>query len=94
MMGEKITESKIVNSSDSKESNVNSPKHYTSGGIETIDFIAAKTKDLDGYEAYLVGNIIKYISRYDKKNGIEDLDKANWYLKNLIALKVEETNGK
>ena len=47
---------------------VNSPKHYTAGGIETIDFIKAKlTKEQ--YEGYLLGNIIKYSSRMGLKIG-------------------------
>lgn len=63
--------------------NVNHPAHYTSGGIETIDFIGAKLSQ-DGFEGYLVGNIIKYIARYKLKNGVEDLKKAQWYLDKLI----------
>ncbi|WP_446662974.1 DUF3310 domain-containing protein [Geobacillus sp. CCR] len=66
--------------------NVDHPNHYTVGGIETYDFIAAKlTKEQ--LEGYLTGNIIKYISRYQYKNGVEDLKKARWYLEKLIALK-------
>jgi hypothetical protein len=33
---------------------------------------------------FLEGNIIKYVSRYKTKNGIEDLKKAQWYLNKLI----------
>lgn len=66
--------------------NVNSPEHYKSGGIETIDYIEAKLTP-EQYEGYLLGNIIKYTSRYRQKNGIEDLQKAEWYLKRLIQQK-------
>lgn len=38
------------------------------------------------YTGYLIGNIIKYITRYKKKNGLEDLEKALDYLKRLIEL--------
>lgn len=59
---------------------VNSPPHYTAGGIETIDFIEAK--DLN----YRLGNVIKYVSRAEKKdNPLEDLKKAKWYLEREIA---------
>ena len=64
--------------------NVNHPKHYTKGRIEPIDFINANDMD------YLEGNIIKYISRYKYKGGVEDLEKAGFYLKMLIQ---RETSG-
>lgn len=59
------------------------PMHYRVGGIETIDYIKSKMTP-EGFEGYLQGNIIKYISRYKNKNGIEDLQKAEWYLTKLI----------
>lgn len=67
------------------------PSYYKRGKFETIDVILDVTKHLGGNEGYLVGNIVKYISRYDKKNGVEDLKKARWYLNRLIGL-VEEKN--
>ena len=70
---------------ESKYDNVNRPKHYqTKNGLETIDAIEAFTEDLTGIEAVCTGNVIKYISRWKKKNGIEDLKKAEWYLQRLI----------
>ena len=60
--------------------NVNSPAHYKAGGIETIDFIEAKKL------GYNLGNVVKYVSRADYKGRlIEDLRKAEWYLKREIA---------
>jgi len=64
---------------------VNHPPHYTSGGIETIDYMQAKLTP-EQFEGYLAGNVIKYISRYQHKNGLEDLRKARWYLDKLISL--------
>jgi len=62
---------------------VNSPAHYNKAGIETIDIIQSVTKD--GFEAYLQGNILKYLCRYRyKQNAVEDLEKARWYLNRLI----------
>ena len=58
------------------------PSHYKQGGIECIEAIKAAL--LDGFDDYLVGNIIKYIWRRKWKNGIEDLKKARWYLDRLI----------
>lgn len=67
------------------EDNVNHPKHYISkNGIETIDVIDAWTEGLEGIVAVDTANVIKYISRWHKKNGIEDLKKAQWYLNHLI----------
>lgn len=62
--------------------NIN-PMHYKAGGIETIDYIKSKMT-AEAFEGYLQGNVIKYISRYRNKNGIEDLHKAEWYLCRLI----------
>ena len=59
---------------------VNRPTHYTYGDIEVIDFIEQVTKDYKPELAFAIGNAIKYISRANRKNGKEDLDKARWYL--------------
>ncbi|WP_145349724.1 DUF3310 domain-containing protein [Staphylococcus epidermidis] len=59
---------------------VNHPSHYTYGDIEIMDFIEQVTKDYKPELAFAIGNAIKYISRANRKNGKEDLDKARWYL--------------
>ena len=67
--------------------NVNSPKHYMgANGTQTIDFIEESVKDAPtGYQGYLQGNVLKYMSRcWRKNNSLEDLKKAEWYLKKLI----------
>lgn len=70
---------------DKDKDNVNHPNHYkTKSGLETIDVIKAFTEDLKGVEAVDTANIIKYICRWKKKNGLEDLKKAQWYLNDLI----------
>jgi hypothetical protein len=59
---------------------VNHPDHYKVGGIETIDFIEAKSL------GYNLGNVVKYITRADHKgNKLQDLQKAQWYLNREIA---------
>ena len=64
-----------VNQAISQHDLVNHPKHYTAGGIETIDFIEAKRL------GYNLGNVVKYITRAGHKgNHLEDLRKAQWYL--------------
>ena len=66
-----------------EKDNVNHPTHYNIGEIEVIDYIKDKL-EYDEFIGYLTGNLLKYISRYKYKNGIEDLKKAEWYLKYLI----------
>lgn len=60
--------------------NVNHPAHYTQGGIECIDALKAATAGLEGIEAVCTANAIKYLWRWKRKNGVEDIDKAIWYL--------------
>lgn len=65
--------------------NVNHPGHYQGKyDLETIDVIRNFTDNMDGIEGYYTGNILKYICRWRKKNGLEDLQKAQVYLKRLI----------
>lgn len=65
--------------------NVNHPEHYSgSGNIECIDAIKECTVDLRGVEAVCIGNVLKYIWRFKRKNGLEDLRKAQWYLNRAI----------
>lgn len=71
---------------------VNSPPHYTLGGIETIDFIQAKLSP-EGFHAYCLGNALKYISRADHKGGEEDLRKAQWYLNRALATPASKESG-
>jgi hypothetical protein len=70
---------------------VNHPIHYKSGDMETIDVIKNFTSDVKGFQAVCMGNVIKYITRWNKKNGLEDLLKARTYLNWLI--KDVEDNG-
>lgn len=65
--------------------NVNHPSHYKSEtGLEVIDVIRAFTEDMNGLEGYYTGNVLKYMCRWKKKNGLEDLKKARVYLNWLI----------
>ena len=69
---------------------VNSPMHYASGGIEAIEALEACMTP-EAFRGFLKGNVIKYVWRYENKNGLEDLKKAKWYLKALIfALEMEQ----
>lgn len=66
------------------DNEINSPSHYTKGGIDTIDFMEAKMT-FEEYIGFMRGNVIKYISRSSfKGQEIKDLKKAAWYLNRLI----------
>lgn len=64
------------------------PSHYNQGKIEMWDY--AYQHNLDFYE----GNIIKYVTRWKYKNGIQDLKKAKMYLDKYIKIQEEELNKK
>lgn len=80
------SESKTPDPSDG----VNHPSHYNQGGIEVWDVINAFTKDLEGVEAFYAGNVIKYVLRWNHKNGIEDLEKAKVYIDKIIEGRKEQ----
>lgn len=69
---------------------VNHPAHYTQGGIECIEALKAATEGLEGIEAVCTANAVKYLWRWKHKGGVQDLDKAIWYIKRLK----EEVEGK
>jgi hypothetical protein len=54
--------------------------HYTSKAVQPWDYIASNNL------GYFEGNIVKYVSRWRDKGGIEDLRKARHYLDKLIEV--------
>lgn len=60
------------------------PNHYKQGNIECIDAIESALVNKKGVEAFCVANVIKYLWRYETKNGLEDVKKAQWYLNKLV----------
>lgn len=64
--------------------NINHPLRYTKGDIECIDAIKAATVGKTGIEAVDVGHVIRYLWRYEEKDGLESVKKAEWYIKHLI----------
>jgi hypothetical protein len=57
-----------------------SSEHYKNCSIEPITYIEANNL------SFHAGNVVKYVSRYKHKNGIDDLLKARWYIDRLIAM--------
>ena len=80
---------------ESTDKMVSHPSHYQSkSGLEVIDVIAAFTEGLEGIEAVDTGNAIKYICRWKDKNGVQDLEKAMWYIQHLIDHLIKEDEEK
>lgn len=57
--------------------------HYKNQGIEPIDYMKMNFSK-EQYQGFLRGNAVKYLARYEAKNGLEDLKKAQVYLGWLI----------
>ena len=68
---------------DTLMSNNISPSYYQKGSIEVTDYITSNEM------SFIEGNIIKYVTRYKDKSGIQDLRKARWYLDKLIQTQMD-----
>ena len=77
-----ITEKDLV---DVPLDNVNHPGHYETGKIECID-VMLETQGAEDVKAFCICNALKYLYRHKKKNGVEDVQKANWYLNKYLEL--------
>ena len=74
--------------------NVNAPSHYCTGKFECID-VMEEVFGKEAVEDFCICNAFKYLYRKNKKNGIEDIQKAQWYLNKYLALEgVSATNMK
>lgn len=69
--------------------NVNHPSHYETGKFECID-VMIETQGLEAVKLFCVCNAFKYTYRHIQKNNIEDIEKAEWYLKKYLELSKEE----
>jgi hypothetical protein len=88
---EKALERLLLLDASDDEDSVNHPTHYNSGGIECIQAIEA-SMELDAFQGYLKGNILKYIWRMSYKGkALEDCEKAQWYLNKLISTLEDNT---
>lgn len=61
------------------------PDHYQRDGMECIDAIKAAVQNLTGAEAYCTGSAIKYLWRWKEKGGKDDLQKAKWFINDMIG---------
>lgn len=65
--------------------NVNHPSHYETGKFECID-VMVETQGAKATKDFCVCNALKYIYRHKRKNGLEDIQKAIWYLNKAVEL--------
>ena len=81
----------IFGSAETAGDPVNHPSHYTAGGVECIDAItAALCKYEDPVDAWLAGQVIKYLWRAPLKGKYkEDIEKAQFYLNRLVAKQID-----
>ena len=80
---EKVFEEDLTTTYTATSTQVN-PQHYKNGEVECIEAIKSAVVGKDGFAGYLVGNVIKYIWRFESKGKVTDLEKSNWYLNKLI----------
>lgn len=79
--------------------NVNHPRHYETGKYECID-VMTETQGKDAVYEFCICNAFKYLYRHRRKNNVEDIKKAIWYLNKAIELhdreeaNAEETENK
>lgn len=77
---------KIIKATPPEHDPVKHPNHYCYGKFECVEVIQELTAGASGPEGFLLGNVIKYLWRYRRKNGAEDLKKARRYIEMLIRL--------
>ena len=75
----------IIGEGTVAEDKIKSPSHYKLEGLncETIDVVKARLGK-EGFKAFCIGNVLKYVLRAEKKNGLEDYKKSKQYLEWII----------
>lgn len=70
---------------------VNHPQHYESGQFECIE-VMLETQGTEAVKDFCICNAFKYLYRHKRKNGIEDIKKAKWYIEKYLKLNEMEEN--
>lgn len=68
---------------------VNHPSHYETGKFECID-VMEETQGTEAVMNFCLCNALKYLYRHKRKNGIEDIKKAKWYINKYIEIAERE----
>ncbi|GEN83604.1 hypothetical protein SLU01_19160 [Sporosarcina luteola] len=69
------------------------PSYYHTGNIDVIKY-AEENFSKEERRGFYRMNVLKYISRFHKKNGVEDLNKADFYLRKLKELEESMCEGR
>lgn len=94
IMADRIREQQEKQFNEEVNDLIHKPNHYTwRGGMECVDIASELCRGQDGIKAYLIGCAAKYIYRYPKKNGLQDLDKAIECLKMLRDREAREASA-
>lgn len=72
--------------------NVNHPGHYESGKFECIE-VMEETQGTEAVLDFCICNAFKYLYRHKRKNGLEDVKKARWYLDKYIEIIQRKVEG-
>lgn len=72
---------------------VNHPTHYQTGKFECID-VMIETQGVEAVCNFCLCNAFKYLYRSKRKNGLEDIKKAIWYLNKYVELKEQNNDSK
>lgn len=84
-----VKEDKPKQEPENKPDLVNHPSHYETGKFECID-VMEEALGRDVVKGFCIGNSFKYLYRAKRKNGLEDLKKAQWYLNRVISMEDED----
>ena len=78
-----------VHMDSSEIDSINHPGHYETGKFECID-VMLETQGAEAVKNFCICNAFKYLYRHKRKKGIDDIKKADWYLKKYIELEEAE----
>ena len=73
--------------------NVNHPAHYETGRFECID-VMEEALGTSVVQNFCICNAFKYLYRANRKNGVEDVAKAKWYLEKFLELEGKRNDRK
>ena len=82
----------IVYEIDSKNDIVNHPGHYETGKFECIE-VMQEALGTDAVKDFCICNAFKYLYRHKRKNGLEDVKKAKWYIDKFLDLCSDSEEG-
>lgn len=67
---------------------VNHPTHYETGKFECIE-VMVETQGVEAVQDFCICNAFKYLYRHNRKNGVEDVKKAQWYINKYLELEAQ-----